>query len=180
MPSFVISPGFCSWVFDVYQSLYSRTQMLWLLSWNLIPFYSVCRGLSSLHHPIGFLWSKLLEKKCERSQPIHCREAERCYPCLLPSFGCSVTTVWFPPVTSQGTGPLRLTAMSLMFMWLIDGRSAEQQLPPCASAELLHFWNEVCSLHVKWQWAVFAALLAAHRLGILHIEEPPRLHTLKK
>lgn len=139
MPSFVISPGFCSWVFDVYQSLYSRTQMLWLLSWNLIPFYSVCRGLSSLHHPIGFLWSKLLEKKCERSQPTHCREAEWCYPCLLPSFGCSVTTVWFPPVTSQGTGPLRLTAMSLMFMWLIDGRSAEQQLPPCASAELLHF-----------------------------------------
>lgn len=35
----------------------------------------------------------------------------QCYPCPLPSFGCSVAAVWFPPVRSCRTDPLHLAVV---------------------------------------------------------------------
>lgn len=139
----------CLWCLSVTIS----KDKLWLLSWNLNHTYSKFRGLYTLQQPIQFSWSESLEKlwKCKKDQPAHCRAVMQYSPYPVPSLGCSVTAAGFPPVRSQRIDqPLWLTVMSPMIIWLDDGRCGKEHLLPCASAEIMYFWNEVCSLHVKW------------------------------
>lgn len=76
---------------------------------------------------------------------------------VLPLFSPllrEVPAVQFPPASSHRTDPLHLTVVWYPWCscsWLVGCLGSSVFL--LASAEMLHFWNEVCCLHVKWHGA---------------------------
>lgn len=119
---------------------------LWLLRWNFNHTYSMCRASLYDLHGLSCL------KSCGNAKRTNQTTAEQ---------WCNTTLVYSPLLGAQslqwgfhqwglGDQPLWLTVMSLMIIWLDDGRYGEERRLPCASAEIMYFWNEVCSWHVKW------------------------------
>lgn len=139
---------------DVCQSPYSSKPALWLLTWVPVCTYPMWRGLSSLQQPVEYflVWAawKVAEVQKEPTNPL--QRSGAVLPLSTPLFwvlsGCSLVST--SEVLQDWPFASGCGLMSSMLMWSAGGMSGEQCFPPCTSAEMLHFWNEVCSLHVKW------------------------------
>lgn len=112
------------------------------------------RGLSSLQQPVEYflVWAawKVAEVQKKPTNPL--QRSGAVLPLSTPLFwvlsGCSLVST--SEVLQDWPFASGCGLMSSMLMWSAGGMSGEQCFPPCTSAEMLHFWNEVCSLHVKW------------------------------